>query len=303
MNKRRYILFQYECKKCFTHLAIFLIILLIPIRIAAAYFEFRESNEDKLYKEVVTDYEGGAEQAVIAEIKERYEQYTKLLSDFPNIQIQYAEGKLDKESFQEQQEEYKYISTYLNAWTHLHDNALRYEVSSKQAHSFFYETAWEKLLSARQIDYVYVFMFLILLIPYFFLEETTGMYAIINRLSGYADVRRNKILLGSLATSVCILLYEMIDIIAAGLLSDLPAIDVFVYNLPEYSGMTAEILLAAILFLRLACKIIENIILVIVLQIFQRLIKNKILVMSAILLLGILGNSWLLKIVVSICSL
>ena len=57
------------------------------------------------------------------------------------------------------------------------------------------------------------------------------------------------------------------------------------------------------LFLRLACKIIENIILVIVLQIFQRLIKNKILVMSAILLLGILGNSWLLKIVVSICSL
>ena len=100
MNKRRYILFQYECKKCFTHLAIFLIILLIPIRIAAAYFEFRESNEDKLYKEVVTDYEGGAEQAVIAEIKERYEQYTKLLSDFPNIQIQYAEGKLDKESFQ-----------------------------------------------------------------------------------------------------------------------------------------------------------------------------------------------------------
>ncbi|MCF2568802.1 hypothetical protein I6E09_06385 [Mediterraneibacter glycyrrhizinilyticus] len=129
------------------------------------------------------------------------------------------------------------------------------------------------------------------------------MYAIINRLSGYADVRRNKILLGSLATSVCILLYEMIDIIAAGLLSDLPAIDVFVYNLPEYSGMTAEISLAAMLFLRLACKIIENIILVIVLQIFQRLIKNKILVMSAILLLGILGNSWLLKIVVSICSL
>ena len=116
MNKRRYILFQYECKKCFTHLAIFLIILLIPIRIAAAYFEFRESNEDKLYKEVVTDYEGGAEQAVIAEIKERYEQYTKLLSDFPNIQIQYAEGKLDKESFQEQQEEYKYISTYVSAF-------------------------------------------------------------------------------------------------------------------------------------------------------------------------------------------
>ena len=94
MNKRRYILFQYECKKCFTHLAIFLIILFIPIRIAAAYFEFRESNEDKLYKEVVTDYEGGAEQAVIAEIKERYEQYTKLLSDFPNIQIQYALGRI-----------------------------------------------------------------------------------------------------------------------------------------------------------------------------------------------------------------
>lgn len=296
MNKNRGLLFRLECKKCFTGLTVGFIFIFLLARCAAAYFEFRESEEDGLYKETVAAYTGAADQAVINEIKEKYGQYTALLSEFPNTQILYAEGKIEREVFMEQLEEYKYINRYINVWEQLNDNALRYEMPEGKSFSFFYENAWEKLLSVSGIDYICVLLFILVLIPYFFLDESVEIYPVISCLAGYKNVRRYRIVIGILFASVCVLLCESIDLAAACVCSDIPEFNACAYSLSEYSGMAPGIPLSAMFAVRLVFRMFESAVMVFALAALQRCVKNKILTMAAMFALLIAGNSFAFKI-------
>lgn len=222
-------IFKYEYKRCFFKKMQLWMLFCFLIGIALFWFEYRESQEDILYKDIVGQYQGPVTQEKMEEIKEKTAHYEQVLAREAEVLDDYARNKISDEEFNVFIEDCRHAKKYRNSWLRLQENVLRFEVQDKETY-FFYDTAWGKLF-ANKIGWPFLFLFISLLVPYFYLDLDSKQQEIIQSYCGYPQLRRYR--LGFAAVSIVLLqiLWAAAELAVVLFVSSLPGKEMTVCSL------------------------------------------------------------------------
>lgn len=132
---------------------------------------YKDSEQNLLYQDVVKLYEGNSNSEIIEDIYLKTEYYVQILNEHAMISEKYARNEISDAEYEQVISDYKYAKVYINGWEKLWENAKRYEQQKKLAY-FFYEVSWEKLFH-NDIQWIFTFLMVILLLPYFYMDRIT----------------------------------------------------------------------------------------------------------------------------------
>lgn len=197
----------YECKRFFKKWVWLWIAICFILNIVIGIYTYQESEQDTIYKELVNQYQGSAEQKKISEIYDRAEYYSKVLDQHAQISEKYAKNKVSDEDYAQFIADYKYAKSHMDAWLRLQENAYRYEKQESVPH-FLYDVSWTKLFE-NKIQWVFTLLMLTLLVPYFFLDRDSNFYQIGESYYGYKKQETCRL---CLALTVILLLQVLWDI-------------------------------------------------------------------------------------------
>lgn len=197
----------YECKRFFKKWVWLWIAICFVLNIVIGIHTYQESEQDMIYKELVNQYQGSAEQEKVSEIYDRTEYYSRILDEHAEISEKYAKNKVSDEDYAQLIADYKYAKNHMDAWLRLQENAHRYEKQEYVPH-FLYDVSWTKLFENR-MQWVFTFLMITLLIPYFFLDRDSNFYQLGESYYGYKKQETYRI---CLALAVIVLLQVLWNI-------------------------------------------------------------------------------------------
>lgn len=210
----------YECKRLFPKWAWVWITICFVINIVIGIHTYQESEQDITYKEVVNQYVGISKQEKISEIYSRAEYYSQILDDHAAISEKYAKNEISDEDYAQFIADYKYAKNHLDAWLRLQENALRYEKQESTTH-FLYDVSWTKLFE-NKIQWVFSFLMIMLLIPYFFLDRESSFYVMGESYYRYKKQERYRLYLAVAVIMLIQVLWDTSELLVLLSLSSLP---------------------------------------------------------------------------------
>lgn len=289
-----------EAKRFFSNFTIVMVILFLLLKIFASLYQYRETEQDRYYLELVSKYEGIAEETKRQEILEKYEYYRQILAQFPEIQMDYATGKLTKREFEVAKEEHTYAETYFSAWERLNENTMRFDSSQNGDEMYyFYDITWEKLLDVGKLDILYLFLIQVVILPYFSLDRDSGLYPAARCMVNYKKVEKYRIFYGIVFAMVCVLLFTFIEVVSAWFANELPFLEYTANSLSVYGGARFSFSVMEMLLVKNLCRMIEEVVTIILLGVLTKVLNNKIIVMILIIGYMVVTNQWVLRFIMS----
>lgn len=210
----------YECKRFFTKWVWIWITICFLLNIVIEIHTYQESEQDIIYKEVVNQYVGISEQEKIIEIYDRTEYYSQVLDDHAEISEKYAKNEVSDEDYAQFIADYKYAKNHLDAWIKLQENAHRYEQQEHVSH-FLYDVSWTKLFE-NKIQWLFTFLMIMLLMPYFFLDKDSNFDRIGESYYRYKKQERYRFCLAATLITLLQVLWNISELLVLLSQSSLP---------------------------------------------------------------------------------
>lgn len=278
-------IFKYEYKRCFFRKMQLWMVFCFLISGALFWFEYRESNQDVLYKDIVEPYRGLATQEKIDEIKEKTAYYQQVLAIHQETSDLYARDKISDEEFDAFIKDYRHAKKYVDSWLKLCDNALRFEAQESQTY-FFYDVAWGKLF-ANKIGWPFLFLFITLLVPYFYLDIDSKQQEIIQSYCGYPKLRQYRLRFAAISVVLLQILWAATELTVILLVSSLPDKGMSACSLSVCSQISSSVSLLQFFVLKNLLLLLKRAVDSGVLYCLSGRIKNK-MVATVLLLIYLL---------------
>ena len=287
MNHRE--IFKYEYKRCFFRKMQLWMVICFCISAAFFWYEYRESAEDVLYKDIVGLYQGASSQQIIDEIKEKTAHCAQALIDHDAIADLYARNGMSDEEFELFMEDYRHAKKYMNSWKRLEENALRFEEQSSLTY-FFYDTAWNKLFS-NQIGVPFLLLLISLLIPYFYLDADSGFEPMGQSYCNYRQIKKYRLRFALVSLLLLQTIWMAEEFVVILLTSSLPHADMSACSLSVCSEISSSISLLFFYILRNFILLLKRILDTILIYFLADRIKGK-MQTTVILLIYLLVTDW-----------
>ena len=240
--------FSLEVKRIFTKKMFILIVSCFILSIVMWIIEYRESEKDFLYREVVQQYVGISNQEKINDIKNKVTYYSKILDEHTLIAEQYAKGEIREEEFQKFITDYKDAKIYLKSYQMIRENAIRFEKQKKTSY-FLYDIKWKKIFE-NDVQWIFIFMMLSLTIPYLYMDRETKYYSMGKTYSKYSKIEWYRVLFVSCIITALQIVWlgtELCIIILRGSISN---IDFTACSLEKFKELPENITLGTCLLMR-----------------------------------------------------
>ena len=287
MNHRE--IFKYEYKRCFFWKMQLWVLLCFCISAAFFWYEYRESEEDVLYKDIVGLYQGASSQQKIDEIKEKTAHYAQALIDHDAIANLYARNGMSDEEFEQFMEDYRHAKKYMNSWERLESNALRFEEQSSSTY-FFYDTAWNKLFS-NQIGVPFLLLLIPLLIPYFYLDADSGFESMGESYCNYRQIKKYRLRFALIFLLLLQVIWMAKEFVVILFTSSLPHADMSACSLSVCSEISGSVSLLLFYILRNIILLLKRILDTFLIYFLADRIKGK-MQTTVIILIYLLATDW-----------
>lgn len=287
-------IFKYEYKRCFSWKMQLWLLLCFLIGVALFWFEYRENQEDILYKDIVEQYQGSVTREKIDEVKEKTAHYQQVLAREMEVLDDYARDKISDEEFHVFIEDCRHAKKYRNSWLRLQENVLRFEVQDKETY-FFYDTAWGKLF-VNKIDWPFLLLFSSLLVPYFYLDLDSGQQEIIQSYCGYPQLRRYRLRFAAVSVVLLQILWEAAELVVALFASSLPEGGMSACSLAVCQEIGDSVSLFQFLALKNITLLLKRGVDVGVLYLLSGKIKNKMVVTVLLLIYLLVTDRYYLEV-------
>lgn len=278
-------IFKYEYKRCFFRKMRLWMVLCFLISCVFFWFEYREGEADILYKDIVGQYRGVATQEKIEEIQEKTAHYQQVLAREAEVLDDYARDKISDGEFNVFIEDCRHAKKYMNSWLRLQENALRFENQEGETY-FFYDTAWGKLF-ANKIGWPFLFLFITLLVPYFYLDIDSGQQEIIQSYCGYPQLRGYRLRFAAVSIVLLQMLWAALELFVVLLASSLPDRGMSACSLAVCQNIGDSVSLLQFFVLKNLMLLLKRGVDVCVLHFLSGRVKNK-MAATALLLIWLL---------------
>lgn len=230
---------KYEYKRLFSPKLWCWIAICCLVNIVLWGFKYKETEQDTIYREVVNEYTGIATKEKIKEIFEKTEYYSQVLEQHVFITEEYAKGNISEEEFQHFMDDYKYAKKYINGWLRLQENAARFEVQDKDTW-FFYDVGWNRLFE-NDVQIIFVFLFITLLIPYFYQDKDSNLCFIYESYFDYAKIKKLRVYYAIILFAVLQVIWIVVEIVTVLFMTSIPDMASSVCSLEIYAGVKDSI--------------------------------------------------------------
>lgn len=274
--KQKYKLFWYfEWKRLFPVSAWVCIFLLSLAFYFLSWKNYKATEEELCYREVVQEYRGIVTPEKIAEIMERADYYQMVLDTHYQTAEDYARGRVSDEEFKKFMEDYYYAKEYISGWDKLKEHALRYQ-EQKQKTYFLYDIAWEKLFK-NKLNILFIFLMILCFVPYFYKDMDVNWKSISETYIGYKKIKRKRLLLAIFLVLILQILWIAGE---AGILLAVDGIpDSFASACSLLAGesMGENLSLQGLYILKIAVTLAKRVVDILFLKLFSDRVDNKML--------------------------
>lgn len=267
-------LLQLEYKRFFTNKLWICIAIFLLVNSTIWGYKYKEHEEDTIYNEMVEEYRGKATPEKIKQITERTEYYKQVINIYLEVTDDYARGKISDEQFENYIEDYKYAKYHIKALERLSTHAKRFSKVNSETY-FFYDVSWIKLFQ-NHIEWPFIFLVVILFVPYFYLDYDSGIYNV-----NASYYRYRSVLHFRLKFSVFILMFLQtvwflteIGIILS--LSSLPDFASSACSLQNFTEVSPAVSLLLLYIEKIALIFISDVLAIFILYFLSMKIRNKI---------------------------
>ena len=288
MEVKRKDLLQYENKRFFSKKLWVCIIIFFVINSIFLGYRYKETKDDIIYKEIVNEYKGESTTEKNQQIIDNAIYYNNIIESYLEVTDEYARGKINDDVFEKYISDYNYAKHHINALERLSDHAKTFLKSDSKTF-YFYDVAWDKLLD-KHIDWSFLFMTIILFVPYFYIDYDTKIFAINNSYYKY-----KKILHFRLKYAICVIILLQVvwfamELGIVNIFSSLPDAFSSACSLQGFTSVHSIISLLSLFVIKMIIFIIADILAIVVLYFISAKLRNKIL--ATILMIFYLPLSW-----------
>lgn len=235
----RKLICKYENKRMFSRKTWCWIVICCLMNTILWTFKYKETEQDIIYREVVSQYTGIATKEKIEEIYEKTEYYLQCLEQHVYITEEYAKGDVSEEEFRHFMEDYKYAKKYINGWLRLQEKATGFEIQDEETY-FFYDAGWSRLLK-NDVQIVFVFLFITLLIPYFCQDKDSKLSSIYESYLDYVRIKKIRVYYAIILFGVLQVIWIIVEIITVLIMTSIPNITSPVCSLEICNGVKETI--------------------------------------------------------------
>lgn len=266
-------MFRYEYKRLFSRKLWLWIGICFLLNLAGLICKYRENEDDFLYREIVEQYRGVSTEEKISDIYEKTAHYILVLENHAAVAEEYARGNVSDKEFQQFIADYKYAERSIDSWVKVQEKAGRFAEQGKTTY-FFYDTAWEKLFE-NNADWIFLFLLMTLLVPYFYLDRDSDLYGIAKSYANYQRMEQYR-----LYGAVAVVLFFRITGILSELLvilsvSSLPDALSTVCSLEKCRNVGASVTLLQFYIVRNLLLLLKSVVDVFLLKFMSEKIRNK----------------------------
>lgn len=285
---------KYEYKRMFSRKIWCWIVICFLVNIVLWGFKYKETEQDAIYREIVNEYTGIATKEKIDEIYQKTEYYAKVLEQHVFIAEEYAKGNVSEEEFQHFMNDYKYAKKYINGWLKLQDNAARFEIQNKNTW-FFYDVGWNKLFE-NDVQIIFVFLFITLLIPYFYQDKDSNLCLVYESYFDYAKIKKLRVYYTIMLFGVLQVIWIVAEIGTVLFMTSIPDMASSVCSLEICTGVKDAISVIHFYAFRNLLLLLKRIIDVLFVYLMAEKLKSKMMTTIIILIYLMITNLYYVEV-------